>query len=242
MTEVIITTGIFSLLVLALFAVMRYGVRSWRNIESRNAVQSQLRKVELFLLEDLKRASYEHMRVKDMSGAQPHGPQVWFLSALDETGENFLRDDDGKPLWQRNVLYYVVKPANPWHLQRYGYLCEAEIGSCDTKCPHKWLIRKEIDEQTLLDAAQIEQYLTEPTGWDLEYMKTGEGGGTKLKRVQVLADSILAFRVALAKPEVLVDLKAFRVLEAGDVLQIGQSSLENNIFTVQYDARVVPNN
>lgn len=255
LTEVIITTGIFSLLVLALFAVMKYGVRSWKNIEARNSVQTQLRKVELFLLEDLKRSSFAQLRVETMPegwaagsadalvGVEKHGPEVWFLSALDDSGEQFLRTSDGNPDWQRNVLYYCVKPSDAWHQATYGFLCQPDSAKVDnlydTWCPHKWLIRKEIRQTSLLDETSIQNYLTTPTSRDLEYMKTTE---PDLERVQVLADTLLIFRVTLKIPEVLVDLKAFRVLEAGDILRVGESSLDNNVFTVQYDARVVPNN
>lgn len=255
LTEVIITTGIFSLLVLALFAVMKYGIKSWRNIESKNTVQTQLRKVELFLLEDLKRASFDWIRVKNMpplwvagsskalTGVEAHGPAVWFLSAMDQDATFFTRDAEGKPQWQRNVLYYVTKPTDAWHEKKYGFTCKQRTGatsdSYDTYCPHKWLIRKEILQDTLLTSAEIPTYLTAPDGYDLMDQMSLE---PNLKRVQMLADSLLVFRITLKKPEVLVDLKAFRTLEAGDLLQIGTSSLDTNVFTVQYDARVVPNN
>lgn len=253
LTEVIITTGIFSLLVLALFAVMKYGVRSWRNIESKSTVQSQLRKVELFLLEDLKRSSFDQLRVENMptdyapgnnqslNGETAHGPAVWFLSALDSERQNFLRDPDGKPQWQRNVLYYVTRPTDDWHRAKFGEPCKSEAGDqYDTWCPHKWLIRKEITQDTLLSKEAIATYLTRPGSYDL--LDSWKPSQPNLDRVQVLSDSLLVFRVTLKKPEVLVDLKAFRLLEAGDILHVGSSSLDNNVFTVQYDARVVPNN
>lgn len=253
LTEVIITTGIFSLLVLALFAVMKYGVRSWRNIESKSSIQSQLRKIELFLLEDLKRSSFDQMRVETMpsgytpgnnnslNGKTAHGPAVWFLSALDSERQNFLRDPEGKPDWQRNVLYYVTRPTDDWHRNKYGFTCGSSGGDAyDTFCPHKWLIRKEIAQKTLIPGESIGTYLTRPGSYDL--LEGWQSTQANLERVQVLSDSLLVFRITLKKPEVLVDLKAFRVLEAGDILHVGSSSLDNNVFTVQYDARVVPNN
>jgi hypothetical protein len=250
--EVVITTGIFSVLVLALFAVMQFGIRSWKNIESKNAVQTQLRKVELFLLEDLKRASYNQLRVanmlgtwspgnsKSLVGLECSGSAVWFLSAMDDSGTWYMRDADGNPTWQRNVLYYIARPADAWHQAKYGYLCGAG-GDRDTVCPHKWLIRKEIQSSTLLDEVAVTQYLSRPAGYDL--MDPGQMGSEPgLKRVQTLADSVVDFWVTLRKPEVQADLKAFRILEAGSVMHIGQTSLDSDSFTVHYSARVVPNN
>jgi hypothetical protein len=57
-----------------------------------------------------------------------------------------------------------------------------------------------------------------------------------------LADSIVDFEVILRSPEVEINLRALRLLEAQGVMQLGTSPLENDSFTVHYRARVVPNN
>ncbi len=250
--EVIIATGIFSVLTLALFAVMQFGIRSWKNIESRSAVQTQLRKVELYLLEDLKRASFRQLRVDDMPASwSPGSPQdlvgrpcsgsaVWFLSAMNDEGDFFHRDDQGHPVWQRNILYYLTRPTDAWHRDRYGFLCGGR-GDRDTVCPHKWLIRKEIASTTLIDGMAISQYLSRPAGYNLmDPSQMGSEPG--LKKAQALADTVVDFWVTLNLPEVQVDLKAFRLLEAGNVMHLGKDSLEGHPFTVHYGARIVPNN
>ncbi len=256
--EVILTTGIFSVLILALFAVMRFGVNSWKNIESKSAVQTQLRKVQLFLLEDLKRASYEQLCVPNMpagwapgkartlDGKEVSGSAVWFLTAVytDETTqeERFARDEEGSPVWKRNVLYYAVRPTDAWHQQKYGFLCGRPAGRKDTYCPHKWLIRKEIDVPTLLPESTVEAtYLTAPGGADLMDPAL-MGSEPDLKRVQTLADCVVDFEVILRKPEVVLSLRAFRLLEARGLVELGTSPLENDSFTVHYQARVIPNN
>jgi len=252
LTEVIITTGIFSVLTLALFAVMHYGIRSWKSIEARSTVQTQLRKVESFLLEDLQRASFKQTRVEDMPaawspgapgglvGQRRSGSAVWFLTAMNEEGDFFHRDASGQPTWQRNILYYVARPADAWHRDRYGFLCGGR-GGRDTVCPHKWLIRKEIASSTLLDRSAISQYLSRPAGYDLmDASQMGSEPG--LKKAQTLADSVVDFWVTLDQPEVRVDLKAFRLREAGSVLHIGKDSLEGDALTVHYGARIVPKN
>lgn len=258
LTEVIVTTGIFSVLILALFAVMRFGIRSWKNIESKNAVQTQLRKVELFLLEDLKRASYDQICVPGMPGSwapgkgkvligkEVSGPAVWFLTALDTDAttseEVFARDDEGRPVWKRNILYYATRPTDEWHQNKYGFLCASPGGRKDTWCPHKWLIRKEIDVSTLLSESTVEStYLTAPGGHDLMDPSL-MGSEPQLTKVQTLADSIVDFEVTLRSPEVELSLRAFRLLEAKGLMQLGSSPLENDSFTVHYRARVIPNN
>jgi len=256
--EVIVTTGMFSVLVLALFAVMRFGIRSWKNIESKSAVQTQLRKVELFLLEDLKRASYDQICVRGMPGTWASGngkaligkelsdSAVWFLTAVytdEETSQElFARDEEGRPVWKRNVLYYAARPTDAWHLHNYGFLCNAPGAGKDTCCPHKWLIRKEIDVPTLLSEATVQStYLTSPGGHELMDPSL-MGSEPRLMKVQTLADSIVDFEVTLRPPEVELSVKAFRLLEAKGLMQVGTTSLENDSFTVHYRARVIPNN
>jgi type II secretory pathway pseudopilin PulG len=256
--ELIITTGIFSILVLVLFVVLRFGIRSWKNIESKNAVQTQLSKVELFMLEDLKRASYDQISVlgmpstwapgkgKTLIGKEVSASAVWFLTAFapdKDTGELvFTRDDDGKPVWKRNILYYVTRPTDKWHKDKYGFLCASSGNSKDTWCPHKWLIRKEIDVSTLLSESTVENtYLTKPGGHYL-MDPTLMGSEPDLLKAQTLADSIVDFEVILRSPEVEINLRALRLLEAQGVMQLGTSPLENDSFTVHYRARVVPNN
>ncbi len=256
--EVIITTGLFSMLILALFAVMRFGIRSWKNIESKNAVQTQLRKVQLFLLEDLKRASYDQICVPGMPGGwasgngkaligkEVSGSAVWFLTAVyteEATNEEvFARDEEGRPVWKRNILYYAKRPTDEWHQHKYGFLCGSPEGRKDTYCPHKWLIRKEIDVPTLLSEATVQStYLTAPGGHEL-LDPSLMGSEPGLMKVQTLADSIVDFEVTLRSPEVVVSLRAFRLLEARGLMQLGTSPLENDSFTVHYQARVIPNN
>jgi hypothetical protein len=314
---VIITTSVFSFMVLSLFAIMRFGVRSWRNIESKAEVQTQLRKVELSLLPDLKAASYAGMEVAlitdsgaattsgttsssfDSSNRTGHGNVIWFLSAINTDGK-FSRDSDGNAQWSsttdndrrglferldtgqnqgqpdyhRAVLYYCIRPTNTAFRQRFQYdhPCESkpDVSSAnpiqsdtqwstsqsqyDDYCPHQWLIRKEIklnpaqsEAASLPTLDEIKPFLTQPGDKKLTEMFSetstdSSGQQISVLDADVLADSLVVFRAAMVKPEVLVDVKAFRALESGDILAIGRQALSSSTFTVQYDARVVPNN
>lgn len=233
LTEVIITTALFSLLMLTLFSVIQYGMSSWRTVEGRSSLQTVLRKVEVFMLDDVRRASLSYLTCADPSAGGVCS-DLWFCSAVGagESGANFQRGDDGRPVWSKNILYYCTELDSDFHRKIYGFTCDN--GSF---CPHKWLIRKEIESTTLLDKSEIASYKTVPNSYDLSSMVTG-----KCKSAQLLAEGILAFQVALRGPEVIVTVKAFRVEEAAHEITVGASDLTASRYTVQYEMRVVPNN
>jgi len=61
LVEVIITTGVFSVLMLTLFSVVQYGMDSWRSIEGRQVTQTMMRKIGVFALDDIRRGSLSKM-------------------------------------------------------------------------------------------------------------------------------------------------------------------------------------
>lgn len=272
LAEVMITTGLFSLLMLTLFAVMEYGVRSWSSVESRSSVQTMMRKIEVFLIDDLRRSSYSQLAVSTMPSGwntenlepirlnNPSGTALWFLSAVktdETTGEvEFMRDNQGKPIWQRNVVYYVAAIPESLHNSL------PNAGSCSGKeyCPHHWLIRKEVDlitdpavPELLLSPGgavagcsktAITKFIQPPTSLDVNEILKNEAG-IGVKKVQVLADCLIAFKVTLQIPQVTVVMKAFRLEEArkaNRALYVGDQSLESNPYTIQYNCSIVPNN
>lgn len=103
LVEVLITTGVFSVLMLVLFTVVRYGMDSWRSIEGRTVTQTMMRKVGVFAMDDIRRASFGGLGVaiyknynpsnmtKVVTGAdvdqtkQPqYGQALWMLSAYND--------------------------------------------------------------------------------------------------------------------------------------------------------------
>ena len=103
LVEVLITTGVFSVLMLVLFTVVQYGMDSWRSIEGRTVTQTMMRKVGVFAMDDIRRASFGGLGVaayknynpdsfdKILTGTevdqnkQPlYGQAIWMLSAYND--------------------------------------------------------------------------------------------------------------------------------------------------------------
>ncbi|MCR5662532.1 MAG: prepilin-type N-terminal cleavage/methylation domain-containing protein [bacterium] len=271
LVEVMITTGLFSILMVVLFSVFRYGSEQWRVIEGRSKLQTMMRKVETFMLDDVRRASYDYLAVPNMpdgwkagdhsklesaysSGTPKAGSAFWCLSPLgyDSNGNVYVsRDNEGKLIWNHNVLYYVTELTDGFHRQIYGY----GIGQCPPgKCPHKWLIRKEINQDKLLkpktggtggcSGVRAEDFMTAPSSGNYakQMLSSGERG-KGLERVSCLAENVLAFTVSLDYPTVGIVVKTFRVEEASKNAGLSSSQMtEDSVYTVQYSTRLVPNN
>lgn len=110
----------------------------------------------------------------------------------------------GSPFWQRNVLYYLVRP------QGDSCTVQAGVDGYEDNCPHKVAIRKIIDSgvstkplsQGGVPAADSEQpltdlkpYLTKPTAQlSVQHML----GETKVTSVSVAAVNLLSLKIRLA--------------------------------------------
>lgn len=287
LVEVIITTGVFSVLMLVLFSIVQYGMDSWRSIEGRSVTQTMMRKIGVFAMDDIRRGSFSQLGVGRYTNYSPssvtatvgtavsgskapvYGQALWMLSAYNDaapgSGGNvyFPRSDDGKPSWSKNVLYYVSVINDDLHQQKYGGTIAALCGN-ENACPHKWLIRREISNGTLLTQEEIKKYIVQPdTSGKLFEIKDG------VTKTQVLADCLVAFRVIADKPSVTLVIKSARLEELRRQQQvtgtsIGGRSSESEVatnakalknldtmsdaasrlgsYTLQYDITVIPHN
>lgn len=219
--ETTISIALFSVMIVVLFGMVRMGTDSMQQAETRSNLQETLRKVEVYLLDDLRRTSIESVQVGKIKvdGAGSYEANcLWLLSAYgsDKNSggqEVFSRDSTGSVLWKRNILYYVAPLTNEWHQERFGYVCE-DLNTC----PHKWLVRKEI----LVDkdgncsgggvvdptkpirllgnsATQIGAFVNGIKSFDLSYMLNDAGSleNPGCKKAIALADCVLEFDVKL---------------------------------------------
>lgn len=257
------TTGLFSLMVIVMFLILRGGLRAWYNVESRQKAQRDLRRVNLRVLEDLKTTASSQFATKPYGqgkfGAN-NGDAIWFLSAevpnsypAPYAGSFARNPTTGDPVWQVNVLYYPVVADN--HTTCAGF---RDANGYDTGCAHKYLIRKVIDvtnqsadpndpatAEPLLTPAQVDAYLTSPpTPYNLSGMTTG---AVVPGSVQVVADSLLSFRVTRpTMPLVRITTRAVRAMEASHTrqgpTQFGQADMTNDPYTIEYQSTFVPGN
>ncbi|MEW6282437.1 MAG: hypothetical protein AB1758_27765 [Candidatus Eremiobacterota bacterium] len=220
----IITTGLFSLMVLTVFVILRAGLRAWSTVESRHTAQRQLRRVELLLNEDLKSASIAQMRVlactpvgSPMAGT-PNGHAVWFLSpqvpvdtpfggvayAAAERGVMARDPSTGQAVWQTNILYYLSVPIG--YTGAIGAVADAD--GLDVTCPRKMLVKVVVDindqranifdpgdaEPLLTNAQVTTTYAIAPNGYSLANIVNKN----RVVTAQIIADQLLYFGVKIA--------------------------------------------
>jgi hypothetical protein len=175
------------------------------------------------------------------------GDAIWFLSAVetgnDDPASNFIRQaENGAPLWQRHILYYVARPSD--YPAVSGGL-QADIDpdpEADFYAPHKFLIRKVIDRagdpETLMTPSEIDQYITAPVDYGLSTFATE----TDVLDYKLVADKLLGMRVDNIGATVEIELSAFRMAEAGKSLAVGKVSLRDHPARLARLARFVLRN
>jgi hypothetical protein len=252
--ELILSFGLFSLLLVILTLSLTDSSKMWLRVAGKADAEFQLRKAVMRMRQDLLATDISQIKVGTGT------PSVWFLSNSappvlhgpnDSTTYVAQYNTDGTPRWQREILYYLIKPAN--HDAYAGMSCPGSTSdSSDSVCPHKLLIREEIDQkapagtdptnafvaQTLSDPTT---FLTAPTGTNVAPLVTGT-----VVKSEVVAINLLSMNVTLGPPadarEVIVDLRAVRLADAAHNIAIGTSDLSTSRYTTQYPLAAVPEN
>lgn len=225
LVELMLACTVFSVIVVTVFGVLRYGTRHWRSIEDRNAIQVEIRKAEFDIIREVTRSSLDTVITYPWTGVSDyrHALALKTAMSLDSPEPYFVTNEEGKPQWQRWVLYYIIRPP--------GDGC-APPGGTDNICPHKWLIRKDIALNGINSASDIPTYLT----------TTITATEPHVLKAYLLAKDILSFNIAVIYPEVLVDIKCFKKLEYSGIAKIGVDELDTNRATIQVDNRIIPRN
>ena len=240
--ELLLVVALFSLFLIIPYQIMKSGLLiGWRT-ESREDVGLQLRKAYFSLEKDLRSASRLQMSFNEIENHHV----LWFLSAVDQDTGEFALKEDGKPFWQRNIIYFTAIPED--HDSYYGVSC-----SQPTYCPHKILIRRAVDAgpstapespeseiEELLTPSLVQERVENPASL------TGLGFSNAAEKDQVIATGLLEFKVVLEPEgwdkEVSCRLKGFSHKEAGKSFAIGSQSLESTPFTHEIEASFFPAN
>jgi type II secretory pathway pseudopilin PulG len=255
LVEIIITLSIFTLIGVLLATAFLGAGDIWRRVSSSTKVQTDLGRGRDRVNRDLKETSFDsvYRQAALSSLGAVDGDAVSFLSARDPATDEFVRKSDGTPLWQRNILYYLVVPSN--HAGTFGTTCSgaADANGYEEQCPHKVLVRKVIDygpptdptdestEEAPMDPADLPNYLTRPSGFDTSGMN-GEPG---LEDVSLPATNLLGFQVQLSPDprwpgEVKLTLKSVAEESAQREVSIGQTPLSQSTHTSSVEFSVFP--
>jgi hypothetical protein len=227
--ELLVSATVFSLVTALLVLLFSQSLEVWRRTSGRDTAARELRKARAALERDLALASPAQLR----RSSNLDGEALWFLSPIDPATRQIARGSDGLAIWQRNILYYLVIPAN--HDALFGVQCTPAAGpnGMDDRCTHKVLVRKVIDSDTLLP--DVSAYLTQPNGFDL----SGMSGEPNLDEAAIVANRLLTFQTESAPPPhgvpnlVRVDLRAVDEEEARHETTVGTQSMYIGKYTLQ---------
>ncbi len=245
--EVLVSLGALGMILVITFLVLQQSTASWRRVSGSQDSSSQVLRAEQHLRRDLSMTSFDEFSVSDaplsnLSGRD--GDAVWFLSALDPDSGRFIRNSDGTPRWQRNVLYYLAVPSGPrpggfsgGGLEQDGY---------EVSYPFKLLIRKVIDYGPPTDSTDstpaetlipdISPYLETPHGFQV-----GKGAA---ESVGIVARDLLTFRVRTDTDlrRVTVLLRAANHVEAARDFALGSAPLDQPKYLFERRLELFPQN
>lgn len=247
--ELSVAAGVFSALLLVVLALFNQSIYVWRATSSSDGANRELRKARVALERDLELTNLTQVaRVNvpgHLSGGVADGQALWFLSPLDPATGRLVTDEDGKPVWQRNILYYLVVPTN--HSTLFGMTCAGGGNSkgMDDRCPHKLLIRRVIDFGTPTDPADpatAESLI--PAGSIAPYLQQPPGGFdiSGWPDARIVASNLLTFESTDGTGAINVDVRAVGIDEARREAHLGVDALYDSRFTEQHPFSVFPRN
>jgi len=261
--EVLIASLVFSILVICLFAVIKYATKNWRSVEDRTSVQSEIRKIETNLVDELRKTSYASV----ITWTDDYRHTLAFKSFTNPTTGNFDTDMSGNPLSHGYILYILLRP-----IQGEDPCSHDPIAGTDNKCTHKFLLRVDLTRTTdgvnswdpwpgappndIPSDTELEKYIPPHASLSGKSVSkdqytaavASQGADSKyVQNVYIVGKNLLSFNVAKPasppnNPEILVDIKCYKELEAAGLFKIGVDDLDTSQFTIQVDNRIIPQN
>jgi prepilin-type N-terminal cleavage/methylation domain-containing protein len=230
LAELLVVAALFSVFLSVSYVILKNGMESWHRTESSQDVGFELAQASYWLQSDLSTTSVDMLRTT------VDGNVLWFLSPIDPATDEMGRKDDGTVLWQRNIIYFLTVPQD--HDQLFGLSCEGQ----DTRCPHKFLVRRVFDrgsvtnldsspanEEKLMSEAEVSRFTGRPKGYGLDF------GHAASESDKLVARGLLEFEVRNQPDayvgEIEVRLSGFDVNEAGKKIALGRTPLEDSPYT-----------
>jgi len=201
--EMMIGISMFMLLMVVLFGIFNAFLRNWRAAEARDEVHRKFLRFSNNIEKELVKSDIETVRC----GMEKDRGWVAFKTNIDING-NPVCDNQGYPVWKRSIIYYTIRPEED--------SCSPSGTDKDLICPHKFLIRKDIDDPNATNSdGDVKKYLTLTLTVD---DAKSEGNIIYVKPVNT---NILELYAHKDSRQVYVHLSILRITEARRQLQIG---------------------
>ncbi len=241
---VAVTLGAFIAVISGLS--LRNASKIFTNVSGRDAAVRNLIKARRILENELILVNLASNRCQIQPapaslGGDPDGDAINFLSAVNTTtgDTQLLTDGSGSPYYFRNVFYYLSVPTN--HDALFGVTCTGGSEGYDFNCPHKILLRGVQDQNPTFDPgdsstqdtllAPLAASLVRPTSFP------------KTTALDTVAANLLHFRVRRSgTAELIVELSAVSLVDAGSKVGVGNRSFRTGPYTIQHQFSIFPKN
>lgn len=206
------------------FLILRGSMTTWQKVSGSQDAATQLVRAEAWLKRDLDFTEFDQLQtgpsLSNLAGRD--GDVVWFLSAYDPNTGQYVRDTDGRPVWQRNIVYYCVIPDGLPATVHSG--TGIDDGGYEVSHPAKLIVRKVVDlepDPTVPEPLipDVTPYLERPTGAVVNAPNS--------ESVTIIGRDFLSFRVSKNNNLRSVDvvLQAARLKDRQLEFAIGSESL-----------------
>jgi type II secretory pathway component PulJ len=243
--ELLIAISTTVIILLVVFAALRSSQQSWNRVSGDHGASGELLKAESRLRQDLFAASFDALEV----GGGPStlgsrdGDAVWFLSAIDPDTGAFVRNEDGTPRWQRNILYYSVLPSG---LDQSFSGSGINVGGYEMSNPYKVLVRKVIDQGDVTDPndPSTQESLISDITPHLERPQEFSFASGNTEAARVVGRNLLSFRATknAGLEGLQLSIISVNIEETRKTVPIGTVALDNPQFTMVRDLTLYPQN
>lgn len=151
MTEALVTILVFSFFLGVLFFTMSYGFRTFSVAVARSDVTTEARRLVLFMENELRSSEYFSVRPVHRSVVGQPRDGLCFVSVLDWARPGAYDRVEGRPDWDRYLLYYATTERPTGRLVRMALTPQqpADVGSFPyppfAETPNDFLLQEPLD-------------------------------------------------------------------------------------------------
>lgn len=208
--EMLVSTTMYFLMLTLIFGGYSIFMRCWRASEAKLNVHRKFLLLSSNFQHEIIRTDLDTVECGLTSGKN----WIYFKSDVDNEGTPHL-DNEGKPRWTKYVLYYAIRPPRD--------KCLSPVGEEDDICPHKYIIRKDINIAAALSGeGGLKRHLT--------FTLTMRDSEPYVMYVKPICNNILTLSCHKDSVKVYAHLKVVRIRELSRNFVIGGDSLLNDKY------------
>lgn len=243
--EVMVTVAISGILLIVLGKAVGLSDDAVRKSTGNYDCSATLKKAARRLQQDISQTSGQKILIGAIGGTISDGDAICVLSSKDGTGVGQF-DTSGGPKWVRNIVYYCITPQS--HDSYAGTTCSTAVGpwQADDHCPHKILIRQEIDlpdtpvgnpdPEQLLTPSELQSAIIAPLGTDLSPIRAQ----ANCRKAEILGTQMLGMKISRNSAGVQIELVAVDLARANREIRVGQTSLYSSSYVQSYQFSISP--